>query len=583
MSKLFQCFKAKEWLTLVLVFCLVSLQVWLDLRLPEYMSEITQLVQTENSELEEILIAGGKMMGCAFGNLIITVIVGFFTARMATKVAQRLRERVFRKTMSFSMGDINNFSTGSLITRSTNDITQIQMFVAMGFMVLIRAPLTAIFAVLKISGKNLVFTQITLVAVAVLVVVLATMIMLAMPKSKKIQSLTDALNTKVREHLIGVRVVRAYNAEDYQQKKFKISNEEFASANTFVNRTTAVMSPFLMCLMSILTMIIYWSGSVLINEAVGPEKLTIFSDMVVFTSYAMQIIMAFMMLTMIFMMLPRVLVALGRIGEVLDFENTVAEGSVTKDKAAEKTPVVAFENVSFAYPDGEEKVLSNVSFAVNRGETLAIIGATGSGKSSIVNVLQRFYDINEGKILIDGVEISDYEQKTLRKKMGLVTQKAILFSGSVTDNLTTGTTKPISSEGLKEAVRISQSEEFVGKIGLDGAIAQGGSNLSGGQKQRISIARALYKNPEIFIFDDCFSALDYKTDRVLRGQLNKSTGNSTKIMVAQRISTVKDADKILVLDKGTVVDIGTHEYLLKHCQVYQEIAQSQLSKEELSQ
>lgn len=583
MSKLFQCFAVKEWLTLVLVFCLVSFQVWLDLRLPEYMSEITQLVQSDQSEMSEILTAGGKMMGCAFGNLVVTVIVGFFTARMATKVAQRLRDRVFRKTMSFSMGDINNFSTGSLITRSTNDITQIQMFVAMGFMVLIRAPLTATFAVIKISGKNLVFTQITLVAVAVLVVVLATMIVLAMPKSKKIQSITDDLNTKVREHLVGIRVVRAYNAEDYQQKKFSTSNEEFASANTFVNRTTAVMSPFLMCLMSTLTMVIYWAGSVLINEAVGPEKLTIFSDMVVFTSYAMQIIMAFMMLTMVFMMLPRVLVALGRISEVLDFENSIHEGTVSIGKSSGNVPAVEFKNVNFAYPDGEEKVLTGVSFTVDRGETLAIIGSTGSGKSSIVNLLQRFYDINAGHIYIDGVEIRDYDQTVLRDKMGLVTQKAILFSGTVTDNLTTGTKKPLSKEGLEEAVRISQSEEFVGKIGLDGAISQGGSNLSGGQKQRISIARALYKRPEIYIFDDCFSALDYKTDRVLRGQLNKSTGDATKIMVAQRISTVKDADKILVLDKGRVVDIGTHEKLLENCQVYQEIAQSQLSKEELSQ
>ncbi|MFI3250623.1 MAG: ABC transporter ATP-binding protein, partial [Eubacteriales bacterium] len=401
MSKLFQCFRTREWIVLVVMISLICVQVWLDLRLPDYMSEITALVQTEGVELSEVLAAGGKMMGCAFGGLFVTVVVGFFSAQTATKVAQRLREQVYHKTISFSMGDINHFSTGSLITRTTNDVTQVQLFVAMGFVAMVRAPLTAIFAIWKISGKNLVFTQITLVAVAVLVVVLFTMICLAVPKSKQMQALTDQLNTKVREHLIGIRVVRAYNAEKYQEAKFKSSNDAFSGATTFVNRTTAVMTPFLMGLMSSLTMVIYWAGAFLINEAFGMEKLDIFSEMVVFTSYAMQIIMSFMLLTMIFMILPRVLVALGRIGEVIDFENSIVDGKGATSQS--DAPVISFQNVSFGYSKSGENAIKGMSFDVNRGETVAIIGATGSGKTTLVNLMLRFYDTTEGVILVDGV------------------------------------------------------------------------------------------------------------------------------------------------------------------------------------
>ncbi len=579
MSQIFKCLKRREWAYVVISLCLIVVQVWLDLKLPEYMSEITVLVQTEGSVMADILAAGGMMLACAIGALVLTVIVGFFSARIATTISMRLREKVYQKTISFAMADMNRFSTGSLITRTTNDITQVQTLISIGYIALFRAPLMAVYGIIKILDKNLTFSAVVFVGVLSLLVVMSIVLTLAIPKSKKIQILTDKLNILVREHLTGVRVVRAYNAEQYQEDKFEVANEEVAAANIFVNRTTALIGPYMTFLMSSLTLIIYWAGAALINQAGGMDKLQIFSDMVVFMSYAMQIIMAFMMLTMMSMQLPRVIVALGRIGEVIDCKNEILDGAVSQP--APSPVAVEFKNVTFAYPDGEEAVLENVSFRIEKGQTAAFIGSTGSGKSTIVNLLLRFYDCTKGEILVDGVNVKDYTQHALREKLGLVSQKAILFSGTVASNIAYGQDGAPDATSLQKAVEVAQAEDFVDKIGVDGSVSQGGINLSGGQKQRLSIARAIYKNPDIYILDDCFSALDYRTDKLLRAALTERTAGATKLMVAQRISTVKDAHQIIVLDSGTVAGIGTHRALLNTCEVYQEIAHSQLSKEEL--
>ncbi len=580
MSKIIKCLKKREWVFLAITLVFAVCQVWLDLKLPDYMSEITKLVQTDGSAMSDILVAGGYMLACALGSLLLTIAVGFFAAQVASTIAMRLRADIFEKTISFSMVDLNQFSTGSLITRTTNDITQIQSFVAMGYIAAVRAPLLAVCAILKIWNKNASFTTVTLIAVLSLVAVLIVILTLAVPKSKQIQKLTDSLNTVVREHLTGVRVVRAYNAEDFQEEKFEKTNEKVAYAHTFVNRSTAFMFPYMTFIMSSLTLIIYWLGAYLINEAQMMDKLTIFSDMVVFSSYAMQIIMAFMMLTFTMMMAPRVFVAIGRIKEVLDFDNKIKDGKITKTE--QKSPVsLEFKNVSFSYASSEEAVLDNISFKINKGETASFIGATGSGKTTIVNLILRFYDCTDGEILVDGVNVKQYTQKALREKLGLVSQKAIIFSGDISSNIAFGLDDDFSKEQIEKAVEIAQARDFVEKSGIHKEISQSGLNLSGGQKQRLSIARAIYKEPEIYIFDDCFSALDYKTDKVLRAQLLKETKEATKIMVAQRISTVKDSDQIIVLDSGKIAGIGTHKQLLENCQIYYEIASSQLSKEEL--
>lgn len=581
MSRIVKNFKLREWIFVAITFCLTIGQVWLDLKIPDYMSEVTILVQTEGSTIAEILNPGGWMLLCSIGSLSLTICISFFAAQMATTIAMRMRAEVYNKTISFSMADMTGFTTGSLITRTTNDITQIQLFMAMGYTAFLRAPFMCIMAIIKILDKNVTFSVVTGLAVCVLLVTVTILLSLTIPKSQKLQKLIDNLNTVVREHLTGVRVVRAYNAEKYQEEKFEKANEEVTATNTFVNRTMAFMNPFMTNLMTGLTLAIYWVGAILINEAVGYDKLTIFSDMIVFSSYAMMIIMSFMMLTITFVMLPRVIVALGRVNEVVNFENKIVDGSVTSNENI--SPVaVEFKHVTFSYGDSDEAVLEDVSFKIAKGETAAFIGATGSGKSTIVRLILRFHEVTEGEILVDGLNVKEYTQQALRDKLGLVSQNAILFNGDITANIAFGIEENISREQLNKAVEIAQAKDFIDTIGLDGKVSQGGLNLSGGQKQRVSIARAIYKKSEIYIFDDCFSALDYRTDKMLRAKLREETEGATKLMVAQRISTVKDADQIIVLDNGKVAGIGTHRGLLDTNEIYREIAESQLSKEELN-
>ncbi|OON98126.1 MAG: multidrug ABC transporter ATP-binding protein [Epulopiscium sp. Nele67-Bin004] len=580
MAKIFKCLKGREWAFLFVSIILLIIQVSLDLSIPDYMGEITQLVQTEGSSMDEILHAGGIMLACSLGSLVVTIVVTYFSAQIATTVAMRLREQVYDKTISFSAADINSFSIASLITRSTNDITQVQNFLAIGYIALVRAPLMAVWAITKISAKSSSFTSVTLIFIASLLIVIAILLKASMPKSKRLQTLTDGLNNVAREHLTGIRVVRAYNAEKYQEDKFENVNQDITQTNTFINRATGFFAPYMTFLMSTLTIVIYWVGVYLINDAQGMEKITIFSDMVVFSSYAMQIIMAFMMMTMLLIVTPRTMVVLKRITEVLDFDNSVVEGN--KADVPTANVAIEFKDVCFSYGASEENVLDNISFKVNKGETIAFIGATGSGKSTILQLMLRNYDATSGQILIDGVDIKEYKQSTLQDKFGYIPQKAVLFTGDVKNNVAY-CEKPglnIDASRVKMAVQIAQAEDFVDKIGLDGEVSQGGLNLSGGQKQRLSIARALYKKAPMYLFDDCFSALDYKTDFNLRDAIAKQLKNTTKVFVAQRISTVKDCNIIVVLDGGKIVGKGTHRELLANCKVYQEIVSSQLSSKE---
>ncbi len=579
MKNIISCLRKKEKWFLAITFIALIVQVWLDLLLPDYMAEITQLVQTEGSAMADILIAGGFMLLCALGSLAVTLLTSYFVAQIAAGVSMRLREKVYKKTLSFSMNEMNKFSSSSLITRSTNDITQIQSFISLGCVAVIKAPLMAIWAMAKISGKNIDFTMATAIAIISLIVVLATVIYLTVPKSAKIQALTDKLNLVTREHLTGIRVVRAYNAEKYQEDKFADVNEEVTKANTFVNKTTSFISPYMSFLMSGLTLAIYIIGMYLINSAEMTDRLTIFSDMVVLSSYAMQIVMAFMMLTITLVTLPRTIVALNRISEVTDSENEILDGDIT-EKTNETS--IEFKDVSFYYTDGEEPVLKDISFKATKGQTVAFIGSTGSGKSTLINLIPRFYDVSNGEILVNGHNIKNYNLTTLRDLIGVVTQKATLFSGTVKSNIVLGKTKGNATENeILSAVDIAQAKDFVSTKGVDGEVSQGGLNLSGGQKQRLSIARAVFKKPEIYIFDDSFSALDYKTDRNLRKALTENTKDAIKLIVAQRISTIKEADEIIVLEKGKIVGKGKHNELLKTCEVYLEIAKSQLSEEEL--
>ena len=586
MLNILKYLKKKEWLMIAAGLVFIVLQVWLDLKLPDYMSDITMLVQTEGSAMNDILVQGGYMLLCALGSMAASIIVGYLSARVAATLSMRLRALVFDKTMSFSLEEINGFSTSSLITRSTNDITQVQSIVAMGMQFIIKAPILAVWAIVKISGKSWQWTLTTGISVVILLIIISCIIIFALPKFKIIQSLTDNLNQVTRENLTGLRVVRAYNAEEYQEQKFQKANRELTDTNLFTNRIMAVMQPSMSVIMSGMSLAIYWIGAILINNAGLPqEKVSIFSDMVVFSSYAMQVIMAFMMLTMIFIMLPRASVSAKRILEVLNTKTKIFDGTTTKSKS-DKRGEIEFKKVSFRYPDAADYVLEDISFQVQEGETVAIIGSTGSGKSTLINLIPRFYDTSEGEILIDGINVKDYKQETLHEKLGYVSQKAILFSGSVESNIAYGSGKALeqAAEAVKQAVAIAQGSEFV--EAMDGAykanIAQGGTNLSGGQKQRLSIARAICRKPEIYIFDDSFSALDYKTDRELRSNLKNSTAKATSLIVAQRIGTIKDADRIIVLDEGKIVGAGTHRQLLKDCDVYKQIALSQLSEEELA-
>lgn len=585
MLKIFKNLKAKEWLLFGISFLFIVLQVWLDLKLPDYMSEITMLVQVPGSEMSEIIKAGGFMMLCALGSLGASVVAAGLAAKIASEFAARLRGMVFDKVQSFSMKEINKFSTDSLITRSTNDITQIQTFIVMGLQMLIKAPIMAIWALCKITGKSWEWSVATGVSVLVLIVIVGTCILIALPKFKRLQGLTDNLNRVTRENLTGLRVVRAYNAERYEEEKFEAANNELMETSLFTNSVLSVMMPTITLIMNGLSLAIYWIGAVLIESADIGNKMTLFSDMVVFSSYAIQVVMAFMMLIGVFILSPRAMVSARRVNEVLDTSLSLKDGEMKKAplKAAGQ---IEFRNVSFKYPDANDYTLENISFKVNKGETVAIIGATGCGKTSLINLIPRFFDATSGEVLVDGMNVRNYKQSGLRDIIGYVSQRATLFEGDITSNIMFGECgkNKMSSAEVVDAAYVAQASEFIEKMEGDykAYVAQGGSNLSGGQKQRLSIARAIARRPEILIFDDSFSALDYKTDRKLRSLLKKETAGTTMLIVAQRIGTIKDADQIIVLDEGKIVGMGTHEALMKSCEVYQEIAYSQLSKEELA-
>ena len=553
--------------------------------MPDYMSEITKLVQTKGSKMNDILIAGGKMLACALGSLLAAVCTSICASKISSNFSANLRGQVFHKVQSFSMEEIGNFSTASLITRSTNDITQVQMLIVMGLEVLLKAPIMAVWALCKISTKNWQWTASTGVAVVVLLSFVCVCVAVALPKFKKLQSLTDNLNRVTRENLTGLNVVRAYNAEGYQQKKFNDANDELTKTQLFANRTMGTMMPGIQMVMNGLMLAIYWIGAYLISNAQMFDKLTIFSDMIVFTQYAMQVVMSFMMLVMIFVLLPRASVSAKRINEVLDMPLSIKDG--TKENGIDgKKGEVEFRNVSFCYPDAEKDVIEDISFTAHKGETIAFIGSTGCGKSTVINMIPRFYDATKGEVLVDGVNVKEYTQKALRNKIGYVSQKAVLFTGSIKSNVAYGDngTKGFTDDDVKQAIETAQAKEFVDKTegGVDAFVAQGGSNFSGGQKQRLSIARAICRHPEILIFDDSFSALDYKTDRVLRDTLRKTCADATRFIVAQRIGTIRDADKIIVLDDGKIAGMGKHNELMETCEVYRQIAYSQLSKEELA-
>lgn len=583
MFKLFKNFTKKDYLLIFISLIFILVQVWLDLKLPDYMSEITKLVQTEGSKMSAILQNGGYMLLCAFGSLLSAILVGYIASNVSASFSKNIRKKLFDKVENLGIAEVKNFSTSSLITRTTNDITQIQMFISMGLQLLIKAPITAIWAVTKILNKNITWSAVTAVAVIILLVTILILLGVVMPRFKKVQKLTDKLNGVTRENLTGIRVVRAFNAEKYQEDKFANVNDELTNMQLFNQKAFSIMQPVMYLVMYFLTLSIYFIGADLINKALMADKLSLFSDMVVFSSYSMQVIMSFLMLAMIFMMLPRASVSAKRINEVLDTELSIQDGSFTG--ATEETGTVEFKNVSFKYPDAEEYLLRDISFKANKGETVAFIGSTGSGKSSLINLIPRFYDVTDGEVLVDGVNVKDYKQTSLRNKISYVSQKATLFHGSVSSNISFGDNGKgeITTKKIKEAVKVAQAEEFVTKMDntYNASIAQGGTNVSGGQKQRLSIARAVARDPEIYIFDDSFSALDYKTDYILRKELKNYTKDATSLIVAQRIGTIMNADKILVLDNGYCVGMGTHKELLKNCDVYKQIALSQLSKEEL--
>ena len=580
MIKLFRYLRKKDWLFVCISLCFIVFQVWLDLRLPDYMAEITRLIQTPDSALSSVVWAGMKMLSCAILSMAALFVVGYFVAQVAAGLSKRLREAVYDKVISFSMEEMGKFSTASLITRSTNDISQVQMVIAIGLQASVRAPIMAVWAITKIINKNLMWSAATGVAFAFLLVLIAVIFVLVVPGFQKMQTLTDNINRVARENLSGVRVVRAYNAEKYQEDKFEEANEELTSVNLFNQKIMALMSPVMTLISSGLTLSIYWIGVYLIDKAALQDKITLFSDMIVFSSYAMQVIMSFMMLTFTFIILPRAIVSSKRINEVLDTKNRIMDGEGCENTT--ETGTVEFRNVSFHYPDAADDMISDISFKANKGEMVAFIGATGSGKTTLINLIPRFYDATGGEVLVDGVNVKKYKLSELRKKIGYAPQKALLFSGTVEENVCYGADTP-DSERLNEALEISQAKEFVEKLtdNVKSKISQGAVNVSGGQKQRLSIASSLYNKPEILIFDDSFSALDYRTDKILRKELRERSKGSTSLIVAQRIGTIMEADLIIVLEEGRIVVQGKHKELLKSCPIYKEIAMSQLSEEEL--
>ena len=584
MIKLLKNLTKKEWFLALISLILIIVQVWLELKMPDYMSEITVLVQTEGSQMSDIIKNGAYMLGCAFGSLVSAVIVGYLVATVAANFSKSVRKKLFDKVEDLAMSEVNGFSTSSLITRTTNDITQVQMLVAMGLQLMIKAPITAIWAITKILNKSWQWSMATGIAVLILLTVISILTIIVMPRFKIVQKLTDKINGVTRENLTGIRVVRAFNAENYQENKFEDVNTKLTNQQMYNQKKFAIMQPVMYLVMYFLTLAIYFIGAYLIRDASMVNKLGLFGDMVVFSSYAMQVIMSFLMLAMIFMMSPRAQVSANRINEVLDTDITIKDGNINTNKTNE-VGTVEFKNVSFKYPDADEYLLKNISFKANKGETVAFIGSTGSGKSTLINLVPRFYDATEGEVLVDGVNVKDYTQEFLHNKIGYVPQKAVMFNGTVNSNIAYGDNGKgeISEEKIKKVIEVAQGKEFVEKMDekYDTHIAQGGTNVSGGQKQRLAIARAIARNPEIYIFDDSFSALDYKTDSLLRKALKEYTKDATSLIVAQRIGTIMNADKIIVLEDGVSVGMGTHKELLKNCDVYKEIALSQLSKEEL--
>ena len=584
MFKLFKRLTSKEIGLILMTVVFICLTVYLELEVPTYMSEITTLLQTPGTTTGDLWVPGLKMLGLSFASLFSLVIAGFVSSRMASSYTTRLREDIFNRVLDYSNSEIKKFSIPSLLTRTTNDITQIQVFIAMGLQVVIRGSIMAIWAMTKVVGKSDAWLIAVLVAVAAIILMTIVLVTLAFPKQSIVQTLTDKLNSVTRESLTGIRVVRAYNAEDYQDAKFGAANDEVTSLNIFINRFMSLFNPIMSGISSGLTLAIYWIGAYLIHSAASADKLGLFSDMVVFMSYGMQVVIGFLLMGALFIVLPRTLVSAGRINKVLALDSSIKEKDQAQTEGQSKGQVT-FEDVSFRYAKNSEAVIEHVSFTAKAGETVAFIGSTGSGKSTLVNLIPRFYDVTEGRILVDGVDVRDYELKALRNKVGYIPQKAVLFSGTIASNLDFGESMetPLDEEKMWEALELAQAKSFVEEkeAGLESEVAQGGTNYSGGQRQRLAIARALARKPEILIFDDSFSALDYKTDRILRKELAEQTQHMTKLIVAQRISTIMDADQILVLDNGKVVGQGTHKELLATNEVYQEIAYSQLSKEEL--
>ena len=584
MFKLLKNLQKRDWILIVISFILIFAQVWLELKMPDYMSQITKLVQTPGSQMSEILINGGYMVGCAFGSLIAAIITGYFISGISSSFSMNVRKKLFNKVEDLSMQEIKQFSTSSLITRTTNDITQMEMVIAMGLQLLIKAPITVIWAITKILNKGWQWSVATGVGVVVLMLTVGILTVIVMPRFKIVQKLIDKINGVTRENLTGIRVVRAFNAEEYQQEKFEEVNNRLTNQQLFNQKAFAVLQPMIYLVMHVLTLSIYYIGAILIKDATFQNKISLFGDMVVFSSYAIQVIMSFLMLAMIFMMLPRAEVSANRVNEVLDTNSSIKPGKLDKDTSKEKG-TVEFKNVSFKYPDADEYLLENISFKANKGETVAFIGSTGSGKSTLISLVPRFYDATEGEVLVDGINVKEYSEEILNNKIGFVPQKAVMFNGTVSTNVAYGDNGKgkKTEEKIKEAIYVAQGKEFVEKMddGYNSHIAQGGTNVSGGQKQRLAIARAIARDPEIYIFDDSFSALDYKTDSILRKELKKYTKEATSLIVAQRIGTILNADKIIVLDDGKCVGMGTHKELLKNCEVYKQIALSQLSEEEL--
>ena len=582
MFKLFKNFKKKDVLCIILCIIFIIFEVWLDLKIPEYMSAITVLVQTEGSKMSAILTQGGYMLLCAGGSLIAAIIVGYFAAYISSSFSKNVRGKLFNKTLDFSLDEMKKFKASSLITRTTNDITNIEMFLGIGLQMLIKAPITAIWAILKILDKGKEWSIATGVGVVVLLIMIGLLLILVFPNFKKVQKLIDNINELTREQLKGIRVIRAFNAEKYSEKKFDKGNNDLTKLQMFNQKMMNIMNPGIYLIMQGVSLSIYIIGAYLINAANIMDKMTIFSNMVVFSSYAMQVISSFLMLAFIFIMYPRAEVSANRINEVLETDSSIKSGTISKHNDIKGK--VEFKHVSFKYPDSEEYMLEDISFTANKGDTVAFIGSTGSGKSTLINLVPRFYDVTSGEILIDDINVKEYNLKTLHEKIGYVPQKAVIFNDSVLNNITYGDSgKKIDKKSATLAAKIAQADDFISKMenGYNSHIASGGTNVSGGQKQRISIARAIARKPEFYIFDDSFSALDYKTDYVLRKALKKNTKEVTSLIVAQRIGTIKDADLIIVLDNGKCVGMGTHKELLNNCEVYKEIAYSQLSKEEL--